>query len=198
MCYFRTARPDAVVLIDYPGFHWPSPSGAHRAGVPVYYFVPPQLWAWAGWRVTKMRRWVRTVLTALPFEDDWYRDRGVPTHYVGHPYFDETRRADARPGVRRGAAGEAGGPVVALLPGSRNQEVTANFPLMLAAAAKVRAARAGRAVPGRVVQRVAGRGPPGNCSPAPACRPRSTSAARRRSSSRRTPASPCPARSGWS
>lgn len=85
----RTARPDAVVLIDCPGFNWHVAKVAHRAGVPVYYFVPPQLWAWAGWRVSKMRRWVRTVMTALPFEEGWYRDRGVPTHYIGHPYFDE-------------------------------------------------------------------------------------------------------------
>jgi lipid-A-disaccharide synthase len=86
-----------------------------------------------------MRRWVRTVMTALPFEDGWYRDRGVATHYIGHPYFDEiaeqTLDREFVATQRR-----AGGPVVALLPGSRNQEVTANFPLMLAAAARVRAA----------------------------------------------------------
>lgn len=135
----RTARPDAVVLIDCPGFNWHVAKAAHRSGVPVYYFVPPQLWAWAGWRVSKMRRWVRTVMTALPFEDAWYRDRGVRTHYIGHPYFDEiaeqTLDREFVASQRR-----AGGPVVALLPGSRNQEVTANFPLMLAAATKVRAA----------------------------------------------------------
>ncbi len=136
--YFRSMRPDAVVLIDYPGFHWALAKRAHRAGIPVYYFVPPQLWAWMGWRVSKMRRWVDTVLTALPFEDAWYRDRGVTTHYVGHPYFDEiAEQTIDGPFV---AAIRANGPVVALLPGSRNQEVAANFPLMLAAAAKVRAA----------------------------------------------------------
>jgi lipid-A-disaccharide synthase len=138
--YFRTERPDAVVLIDYPGFHWHIAKRAHRAGIPVYYFVPPQLWAWAGWRVRKMRKWVDCVLTALPFEDEWYRARGVRTHYVGHPYFDELDRqrldADFLAGQRRHP-----GSVVALLPGSRNQEVTANFPLMLAAAKRVHAVR---------------------------------------------------------
>ncbi len=136
--YFRSKRPDAVVLIDYPGFHWALAKRAHRAGIPVYYFVPPQLWAWAGWRVSKMRRWVNTVLTALPFEDAWYRDRGVKTHYVGHPYFDEI--AEQRIDTEFVANARRNGPVVALLPGSRNQEVVANFPLMLSAAAKVRAA----------------------------------------------------------
>ena len=137
--YFRTQRPDAVIVIDYPGFHWALAKRAHRAGIPVYYFVPPQLWAWAGWRVSKMQRWVKTVLTALPFEEKWYRDRGVNTHYIGHPYFDELaeqkldqsyvdsqRRTDS--------------PLVTLLPGSRGQEVTANFPLMMAAAHKIKAA----------------------------------------------------------
>jgi lipid-A-disaccharide synthase len=137
--HIRSARPDAVVLIDCPGFNWHVAKVAHRAGVPVYYFVPPQLWAWAGWRVAKMRRWVRTVMTALPFEDGWYRDRGVETHYIGHPYFDEIAEPDLD-GEFVAAQRRAGGPVVALLPGSRNQEVTANFPLMLAAAARVRAA----------------------------------------------------------
>lgn len=138
--YFREQKPDAVVLIDYPGFHWHIAKRAKRQGIPVYYFVPPQLWAWAGWRVKKMRRTVDTVLTALPFEDQWYRDRQVNTHYIGHPYYDELakqkldesflveQRSDSRP-------------VVGLLPGSRNQEVTGNFPLMVAAAKKVFAAR---------------------------------------------------------
>src|SRR5262245_7147261 len=55
---FRRRRPDAVVLIDYPGFNWWIARRAHEQGIPVFYFVPPQLWAWAGWRVRKMRRWV--------------------------------------------------------------------------------------------------------------------------------------------
>src|SRR5439155_26903565 len=87
--HFETTRPDAVVLIDYPGFHFALAKRAHAAGIPVYFFVPPQLWAWAGWRVKKVRKWFDGVLTALPFEEDWYRQRGVNTRHVGHPYFDE-------------------------------------------------------------------------------------------------------------
>ena len=137
--HFRSAKPAAVVVIDYPGFHWALAKRAHRAGVPVYYFVPPQLWAWAGWRVSKMRRWVKTVLTALPFEDDWYRRRGVNTHYIGHPYFDEIAEQSVDSEFVA-AQRRTGAPIVALLPGSRGQEVTANFPMMVSAAAKVRAA----------------------------------------------------------
>jgi lipid-A-disaccharide synthase len=138
--YFRTDRPDAVVLIDYPGFHWHIAKRAHRAGIPVYYFVPPQLWAWAGWRVRKMRKWVDCVLTALPFEDEWYRARGVRTHYVGHPYFDELGR-QRLDGDFIADQWRKAGPVVALLPGSRNQEVAVNFPLIVAAAKRIHASR---------------------------------------------------------
>jgi lipid-A-disaccharide synthase len=137
--YFRSQKPDALILIDYPGFNFALAKRAHRAGVPVYFFVPPQLWGWAGWRSEKMRKWVRTVLTALPFEDDWYRARGVSTQYVGHPYFDELAAQKLDPAFMASQRAK-NGPLVALLPGSRNQEVTANFALMLAAAGRVREA----------------------------------------------------------
>ncbi|MBY0513198.1 MAG: lipid-A-disaccharide synthase [Gemmataceae bacterium] len=138
--YFRTHRPDAVVLIDCPGFHLPLARRAHAAGVPVYFFVPPQLWAWKSWRVKQVRRHFDTVLTALPFEEQWYRARGVQTHYVGHPYYDELAAQQLDPAFLA-AERARGGPVVALLPGSRNQEVAANTPLMLAVARRVHAAR---------------------------------------------------------
>ncbi len=140
--YFRTHRPDALVLIDYPGFHWHLARHAHRYGIPVYYFVPPQLWAWAGWRAKKVRKHFRAVLTAMPFEDDWYRARGIRTHYVGHPYFDEIahQTLDAEfLAVQRAKPGE----IVALLPGSRTQEVLSNFPMMLNAARRIAQARPG-------------------------------------------------------
>jgi lipid-A-disaccharide synthase len=137
--YFRKEKPDALIVIDYPGFHWSMAKRAHRSGVPVYYFVPPQLWAWAGWRVSKMRKWVKTVLTALPFEEKWYSERGVNTHYIGHPYFDEL--SEQKPDADFIAKlKQPGGRLVALLPGSRTQEVLSNFPLMLQAAARIKAA----------------------------------------------------------
>src|SRR5262245_40328353 len=126
--HFRTERPDAVVVIDYPGFHWALMKRAHPEGIPVYYFVPPQLWAWAPWRVRKTRRWIRHVLCALPFEEDWYRKRGVPADHIGHPYFDELaeRRLDASfLSEERAKLGT----VVGMLPGSRMQEVKRNFPV---------------------------------------------------------------------
>lgn len=138
--HLRTTRPDAVVLIDFPGFHFALAKRAHALGIPVYYFVPPQLWAWAGWRAKKVRRWFAGVLTALPFEDEWYRQRGVATHYVGHPFYDDL--AAQRPDPAFVFAERARpGPAVALLPGSRDQEVQKNFRDMLAAARRIHAAR---------------------------------------------------------
>ncbi len=134
--FFRHQRPDAVVLIDYPGLHWWLARRARFHGIPVFYFVPPQIWAWAGWRVKKMQKWVDHVLCTLPFEPLWYEARGVQAHYVGHPYFDEMDRQrldrDFIDEQRRRS-----GPIVTLLPGSRTQEVQHNFPTMLRAARRL-------------------------------------------------------------
>src|SRR5438128_68273 len=113
--YFRHQRPDAVVLIDYPGFNWWVARRAHFHGIPVFYFVPPQIWAWASWRVGKMRRWVDHVLCSLPFEVDWYRERGVDAHFVGHPYFDELPLQPFDPEVVAAVQGDGRIPV-GLLP----------------------------------------------------------------------------------
>lgn len=138
--YFRDHKPDAVVLIDYPGFHWWLAWRAHARGIPVFYFVPPQLWAWAGWRVKKMKKYVQHILATLPFEPAWYAARGVVTEYVGHPYFDELPGQELdRDFVARQQARPT--PLVTLLPGSRDQEVRRNFPILLRAAQRVFADR---------------------------------------------------------
>ena len=140
--YFAEHRPDAVVLIDYPGFHWWLAKKAKARGIPVYYFVPPQLWAWAGWRVKKMKRTVDHVLCTLPFEKDWYEQRGVVAEYIGHPFFDDLahQRFDADFLAEQRAKG---GEIVALLPGSRNQEVERNLESMIRAAELILAKRPG-------------------------------------------------------
>jgi lipid-A-disaccharide synthase len=138
--YFRQRRPDAVVLIDYPGFNWWLARRARFHGIPVFYFVPPQLWGWAGWRVGKMRRWVDHVLCTLPFEEKWYRERGVPAHYVGHPYFDELQQQELDADFLA-AERHKPGPIVGLLPGSRNQEIDRNLSTLVRTAARIHAAR---------------------------------------------------------
>jgi lipid-A-disaccharide synthase len=138
--FFRHHRPDAVVLIDFPGFNWWVARRAHFHGIPVYYFVPPQLWAWAGWRVNKMRRWVDHVLCALPLEEPWYQSRGVAAHHVGHPYFDELPRQRLDPAFLASQRSRPGD-VIGLLPGSRTQEVERNLPTLLESAHRIYQAR---------------------------------------------------------
>lgn len=131
--YFRHSRPDAVVLIDYPGFNWWIARRAKKHGIPVIYYGVPQLWAWAGWRIKKMRRFVDHVLCKLPFEETWYRERGCNATFVGHPYFDQLRaeQLDTK-FIKQLQTGD--GPLVAILPGSRTQEVKSNLGYFLKAA----------------------------------------------------------------
>jgi lipid-A-disaccharide synthase len=126
-----------VVLIDYPGFNWNIARLAKKHGIPVVYFVPPQLWAWAGWRVQKMRKWVDRVLCSLPFEEAWYRQRGVEAEYIGHPYFDELTHHQPDADFLRQQQGQSG-PIVALLPGSRDQEIDRNLSTLLRSARFIR------------------------------------------------------------
>ncbi|MCI0361597.1 MAG: lipid-A-disaccharide synthase [Planctomycetaceae bacterium] len=142
VAYFRDQRPDAVVLIDYPGFNWHIARAAKDAGIPVFYYGLPQLWAWAPWRVRKVRELVDHALVKLPFEERWFRDRDCNATYVGHPYFDELRsqRLD-HPFLDRLAMQR--GRLVTILPGSRTVEVTSNLPQLLRAARYVQ-----REVPG--------------------------------------------------
>jgi lipid-A-disaccharide synthase len=137
---FREQRPDALVMIDYPGFHWWLAGCARKHGVPVSYFVPPQIWGWATWRVRKMRRLCDQVLAALPFEEPWLKARGVRAQYIGHPYFDElhNQRLD---GDFLAAQRARPGTVVALLPGSRASELRRNAPTLLRAAGLIHAKR---------------------------------------------------------
>jgi lipid-A-disaccharide synthase len=136
---FKTGDVDGVLLVDFPGFNWHIAKRAKKYGIPVHYYLPPQLWAWGGWRIKKMRRTVDHVLTVLPFEDDWYRAHGMETTYVGHPFFDavENKSLDQRLLDRFDDLNCSGERLVAVLPGSREHEVQRNFPLMLEAIRRV-------------------------------------------------------------
>ncbi|MBL8828845.1 MAG: lipid-A-disaccharide synthase [Planctomycetaceae bacterium] len=132
---FQINRPDAVVLIDYPGFNWWVAARAKRHGIPVFYYSPPQVWGWAQWRVAKMRRYVDHVLCGMQFEADWFRQHSCNATFIGHPYFDEVRERtlDAEFVEQQ----RARGPLVTLLPGSRSQEVKHNLPAFLHTAAHI-------------------------------------------------------------
>lgn len=135
--YFRHHRPDALVLIDFPGFNWWIARRAKFHGIPVYYYGAPQLWAWGNWRVSKMRRLTDHVLCKLPFEEQWFRQRGCNAHYIGHPYFDELAhyRLDQ---CFLEEQRQREGRLVTILPGSRSAEVKNNLRLFLRAAERIR------------------------------------------------------------
>lgn len=142
---FLDDRPDVCVLVDFPGFHWWLAWRARRHGIPVVFYCPPQIWAWASWRIGKMRRLVDHVLSALPFEHEWFTAQGMASTLVGHPFFDEcpAGRPQHRPPLpgeqlQATAEPEVGRPLVLLLPGSRGQEIGGNLGSILSAAAAVR------------------------------------------------------------
>ncbi|MEO1994947.1 MAG: lipid-A-disaccharide synthase [Planctomycetaceae bacterium] len=125
----KTQRPDAVILVDFPGFNWWIARKAKAAGIPVFYYLPPQIWAWASWRVKRMQRDVDHVLCALPFEPPWFQKFGVHAEHVGHPFFDEIadHQLDAEFLSQQRHVDQLR---MGLLPGSRNQEVRRNLPIL--------------------------------------------------------------------
>jgi lipid-A-disaccharide synthase len=136
---FRAKRYDLVILVDYPGYHLRAAQAAHAAGIPVLYYIAPQVWAWAPGRVRKLAA-VRRLAVILPFEEEFFRSRGVPATFVGHPLKDRPPpppRAEAR----RLLGLDPQRPVLALFPGSRRQEIVRLWPAFRGAAASVVAER---------------------------------------------------------
>ncbi len=129
---FDAQRPDAVVLVDFPGFNWHIARRAKKRGIPVIYYLPPQLWAWGAWRIRKMQRHVDHVLCNLPFEPEWYASRGMSVDYVGHPFFDEVASHPLDEKFMSKWRQHAGVQVV-VLPGSRTREIQNIWPIQLAA-----------------------------------------------------------------
>ncbi len=128
----RRRRPALAVLVDFPDFNLPLARRLKSIGIPICYFIGPQLWAWRPSRMKQIQRYVDLMLVILPFEEDYYLSRGVRAHYVGNP----TALRFRRPGKRAGA-GRNSPPIVGLLPGSRRKEVELILPVQLDAAASL-------------------------------------------------------------
>jgi len=136
---FNDKRYDLVILVDYPGYHLRAAAAAAAAGIPVLYYIAPQMWAWGQNRVRKLAS-VNQLAVILPFEEAFFRERGVAATFVGHPLKD--RPAPPSREAARGLLGiEANRPVLGLFPGSRAQEVKRHWPMFRDAAARVTAAR---------------------------------------------------------
>jgi lipid-A-disaccharide synthase len=127
----EAARPDVFVPIDFPDFNFFPARALHKRGVPVVYYISPQLWAWRRGRLKTMKRVADRVLVIFPFEEPFYESAGIPVTFVGHPLLELTPPHEAREPFLRGHGLDPARPVVALLPGSRRNELRALLPDMV-------------------------------------------------------------------
>jgi lipid-A-disaccharide synthase len=134
-------RPGVAVLVDYADFNLRLARELKARGVPVVYYVSPQVWAWRRGRIRAIRERVARMVVIFPFEEPLYRDEGVPVTFVGHPLVDLARPADDRPAFLASQGLDPARPVLAVLPGSRPQEVGHNLPPIAGALRLLRAQR---------------------------------------------------------
>jgi lipid-A-disaccharide synthase len=126
-------RPDVFVAVDFPDFNFRLLPVMKKLGVPIVYYVSPQVWAWRPGRLETLRRYVDRMLVIFPFETRLYEDAGVPVEFVGHPLIDLAMPARTRAELLAGVGLDPARPVIALLPGSRANEVRRILPRLLAA-----------------------------------------------------------------
>jgi len=135
----RETQPAALVLIDFPDFNLPLARRVRRLGIPIAYYISPQLWAWRPGRMKTMRSVATRVLVIFPFEEAVYRDAGVPAEFVGHPLVDLARASQPRSEFLARLGLGTDRPTVAILPGSRPNEISRLLPDLLAAIPLIRA-----------------------------------------------------------
>jgi lipid-A-disaccharide synthase len=131
-------KPDAAIVVDSPAFNYRVARAMHQRGIPVIYFVAPQLWAWRSYRVRRVQRWVKKVLCIFPFEEEFYRQHGVDVEYVGHPLAGLPPPQISRQKYAAKHGLDPGRTWIALLPGSRRKEFKFHFATMMEAARKLR------------------------------------------------------------
>jgi lipid-A-disaccharide synthase len=130
----RSEKPQVLVVIDFPDFNFRLASAIKKLGIPIIYYISPQLWAWRKSRMRVMKRIANRVLVIFPFEEQIYRDAGVPVQFVGHPLVDLARAHEPKDRFLREIGLDDSRPIVALLPGSRPNEVERLLPVMQKAA----------------------------------------------------------------
>jgi lipid-A-disaccharide synthase len=131
--FLRREKPDLLILIDFPDFNLRVARTAKKEGIPILYYISPQVWAWRAGRIKTLARFVEKMAVIFPFEAPLYEAAGVPVEFVGHPLMDvfaaweKGRREDRSPAFQ-------GDPLIAILPGSREKEVSSLLPEMMRAA----------------------------------------------------------------
>lgn len=139
VAHAAATRPDVFVAVDFPDFNFRLARAIGAAGIPVVYYISPQLWAWRPGRMNTMRRIANRVLVIFPFEEAIYREAGVPVQWVGHPILDVSREPAQRETFLAEQGLDPSKPVVAMLPGSRRNELRQILPDLVEAAVLVRA-----------------------------------------------------------
>lgn len=131
----HVSPPDLLILIDYPGFNLHLAKKAHSLGIPVFYYIPPQVWAWRERRVRKIAKRVDRVAVILPFEKEFYRRHGLKVRYVGHPLLDLSLPKRDEEEIKKSLdINHNKTPILGLLPGSRDEEIVRILPAMIGAA----------------------------------------------------------------
>lgn len=130
-------HPSVAILVDSPGTHLGMGRRIKNLGIPVGYFIGPQVWAWRPGRVRVIKRLVKRMVVIFPFEEKIYRDAGVPVDFVGHPLVDVVRPTTTRAEFAAKHGLDASRPIVTLLPGSRRNEISQNYPRVLEACERV-------------------------------------------------------------
>ncbi len=134
---YREHKPDLHICVDSSAINIPFARQAKQFGVPVLYYVAPQLWASREGRIKKMRKWVDHVACIFPFEQEYFRSRGVKATFVGHPLFDQIL-LDRDPKARGSLSAGSTSPIIGIIPGSRRSEVKANLPHLIDVMARIK------------------------------------------------------------
>jgi len=129
--YLQKEHPDLVILIDYPGFNLMLAKHAHKLGIPVFYYICPQVWAWRKGRVKKIKRYVTKAAVILPFEEKFLKTHGVDATFVGHPLLDVVKMENNAKEILNNNNIDTNKKIITLLPGSRHGEVKKIFPVLV-------------------------------------------------------------------
>jgi lipid-A-disaccharide synthase len=124
-------KPDLVIPVDFPDFNISMLRRIYKSGIPIVYFISPQIWAWRKKRINKLKKYIRRMLVLLPFEADIYKSKGVDVVYVGNPAVDRVKITEKPDEFRRKYRIPAGRPIITFLPGSRFHEIEDILPVML-------------------------------------------------------------------
>ena len=127
----REEPPEAAILLDYPGFNLRLGQELKKLNIPVFYYISPQVWAWKKGRVKRMRQFIRRIFVIFPFEEAFYREQGIPVSFTGHPLVDQSFNPGEKAAFFQKYHLDPARPLVAILPGSRRNELQRHTPVLL-------------------------------------------------------------------